>query len=124
MMHMVNANIGGKPAQDRGQVVMRTAVQGCIVQLPVIGIVPMCCLELVLHVEQPYPDRRGDQCRGQEHQKQRREPADIADHCQKNRNGKIGSHGADPIFAFALHPAMRHAVLQKEDIGWPKAEHH
>ena len=31
VMHMVHADIGGEPAQERGQIVMRTAVQGCFV---------------------------------------------------------------------------------------------
>jgi hypothetical protein len=53
MMHMVNPDVGGEPAQQGRQVEVGTAVQGGIVERPLAGSVPMRIFELVLDVEQP-----------------------------------------------------------------------
>ena len=56
VMHVVNADIGGEPAQERGQIVMRTAVQRGFVQIPLRLGFPSCVLKLVLDIEQPHAD--------------------------------------------------------------------
>ena len=43
MMHMMNADIGGEPAQDAGQHVIRAAVQRDLVQIPVLVVRPTRC---------------------------------------------------------------------------------
>ena len=43
MVHVVNADIGGEPAQQRRQVVVRAAVQRGLVQAPVLVVGPTSC---------------------------------------------------------------------------------
>ena len=64
VVDVVDADVGRQPAQHRGQVVVGAAVERRLVQLPVGGLVPVRCLELVLDVKQPHADRGGDWSRG------------------------------------------------------------
>src|SRR5258708_4064754 len=57
MMDVVDADIGGEPAQDFRQVIIRTAVKGCLMQVPGTPVGPEGILELVLDIKQPNPDR-------------------------------------------------------------------
>ncbi len=60
VMDVMHADIGREPAQRRGQIVMRTAVQRRFLQIPFRIGVPNRVLELVLHIEQPNADRGGE----------------------------------------------------------------
>jgi hypothetical protein len=51
MVDMVYSDIGGKPAQDAWQVIMRTAVQPGFVKIPALIMGPERILELVLDIE-------------------------------------------------------------------------
>jgi hypothetical protein len=68
MVHVVNANIGGQPAQDNWQVVVRAAMQCGLVQFPSVVFCPNRILELVLDVEQPNSNRCSKQCDRQMHE--------------------------------------------------------
>jgi hypothetical protein len=55
MVDMMHPDIGGEPAQDARQIVMRAAVQRRLVKIPALVMGPERILELVLDVEQPDP---------------------------------------------------------------------
>ena len=67
-MDVVHADIGGKPAQDARQVVMRAAEERRRVQVPGPILGPERVLELMLDVEQPDPDGSSKQCDWEVHQ--------------------------------------------------------
>jgi hypothetical protein len=62
MMNMVKADIPGKPLQDLGQFVKRTAFERSFCVIPVFAAFPVNAIELMLHIEQPHTSRPGD-CR-------------------------------------------------------------
>ena len=72
MVHMVDADIAGEPAQRQRQVVMRGAVQCGRRKLPVIALRPVGLLELVLDIEQPDADGAGNQHGRQLHRQEQR----------------------------------------------------
>ena len=59
MMHVMDADVGGEPAENARQLIIRAAMQCGLVQGPCRLIRPVGVLELVLDVEQPDPYRRG-----------------------------------------------------------------
>jgi len=61
MMDVMNANIGGKPAHDARQIIMRATVKRSLVQAPDAITIPGGVLELVLDIEQPDSDRSREQ---------------------------------------------------------------
>ena len=63
VMHMVHADIGGEPAQDGRQIVVRAAMQRRLVHGPAGRLGPERILELMLDIEQPDPDRGREQRR-------------------------------------------------------------
>jgi hypothetical protein len=71
MMDMVDADIGGEPAQDPRQVIVRAAMEGAGVEVPLASLGPMGLLELVLDEEEPDADRTGDEGDRELHQKER-----------------------------------------------------
>ena len=58
MVDVVHPDIGGEPAQDARQNIVRTAVQCRLLGGPVVVVLPECILELVLDIEQPDAERR------------------------------------------------------------------
>ena len=93
---MVYTDIGGKPAHHDGQVVVRAAVQGGLVQCPVPVFGPNRLFELVLDVEQPHADR-GCQQDDWDLYEQKRADADQPDEGGgQDREGCIGCHGTKP----------------------------
>lgn len=58
MVDVVHPDIGGEPAQDARQIIVRTAVQCRLLGGPVVVVLPECILELVLDIEQPDAERR------------------------------------------------------------------
>src|SRR4029078_4692108 len=96
MMDMVHADIGGKPAQDNWQVIMRTAVQPGFVKIPAFITSPERILELVLDIEQPDADRGGEK-RDPKLHTQEWTNADQPDHgCDQNCDCCVCRHRADP----------------------------
>src|SRR5262249_13340431 len=55
VMDMVDADVCREPAQDSRKVVVLTAMHSRFLKTPHVLIRPECPLELMLHVEQPYP---------------------------------------------------------------------
>ena len=121
VMHMVDADIGAEPLQHLRHHVMRTAVQGCVVQLPVSIVIPVGVFKLMLDVEQPHARRRGEQGRGQKDQKDRGEAAEIPDHDERREDRGVGAKRTDPV-AGAFHQPQRYPVLQQKKIAGCKAE--
>ena len=60
MVEMVDADISGHPHQRFRQIIERTAMEGRFWVRPVGLVIPICALELVLHIEQPHADRRAN----------------------------------------------------------------
>ena len=61
MMNVVNADIGGEPAQEARQGIVRAAVKRNLLQVPSSVVGPYGILELVLDIEQPDTDRGREQ---------------------------------------------------------------
>jgi len=61
MMDVVNADIGGEPAQGARQGVVRAALKRHLVQVPGSVVGPYGILKLVLDLEQPDTDRGREQ---------------------------------------------------------------
>src|SRR6185437_2819112 len=61
MMDVMNTNIGGEPAQDARQIIIRATVERHLVQVPNPVASPLGILELVLDIEQPHSDRSREQ---------------------------------------------------------------
>ena len=79
MMDVMHADIGGKPAQDNWQIIMRTAMQPSFLKIPAIVVDPECILKLVLDIEQP-DTNRGSEKRDRQLHKQEWADADQPDH--------------------------------------------
>ena len=62
MVHMVDADVSGEPAEHGGKLVVGAAVQRRVLEIPVFGLRPVGVLELVLDEEQP--DARGGRHKG------------------------------------------------------------
>jgi hypothetical protein len=50
-MYVVDADIGGEPAQETRKLVMRAAVKRRVMQIPILIIPPIGVLELVLDIK-------------------------------------------------------------------------
>ena len=57
MMDVVNADVGGEPAQKARQGIVRAAVKRRLLQIPSVVVSPYGILKLVLNIEQPDPGR-------------------------------------------------------------------
>jgi hypothetical protein len=123
VMDVMNADIRGEPAQDRGQVVVRAAVQGVGVQVPVRVLFPGRLLELVLHVEQPHAERRGEQDDGKLDEQECPDADEPDQRRGEQRNREVGRHGAEPGLPPGAHQPERQPVLQQEQVGRTDAEH-
>ena len=110
MMDVVDADIGGEPAQHARQVEVRAAVQRRLRGSSSPPSLPVGVLELVLDVEQPDPDRRRPAMIGSMHQQERarRRPAPAAA-ATSHRDGEVGRHRAAPRPPPAAHQADRAA---------------
>jgi hypothetical protein len=106
VVHVMDADIRGEPADYRGKVVVRTAVQGGIVPVPRLVFFPCRMLELVLHKEEPHADRRCDQHDRYMH-KQERLKADEPDRkAGEERNPQIGADDTEPRLPAAARPGV------------------
>src|SRR6478672_6555594 len=104
MMDVMNADIGGEPAQEGRQGIVGAAVQRNLLQIPRLVVGPDRMFKLMLDVEQPDADQpyhRGN---------------DTADR-------GIGRHGAEPWLPTLTHQADRQAVLHDEQVSRAYAEH-
>src|SRR6476619_2941742 len=96
MMDMMEPDIGGEPGEWLGKEIVGAAAQRCSLWAPAGRIDPVRVFELMLYVEQPYPDRSCDKgYRSVDRQKTA--PAKPRDH-QAHQQGDcdIRSHDAEP----------------------------
>lgn len=106
MMHMVNSDVASKPHQNGWQIIMRTAVQRCFMDLPVCLGIPVGILKLVLYIEQPNPERRSHAQGGKENPQNRRKAPKQEYYSQRRQDHRIGPHRTDPIFYTRVHQAQ------------------
>src|SRR5579863_1547340 len=111
MVDVMHADVGGEPAKDDWKIVMRTAAQCSFMDVPGLIVSPKRIFELVLHIEQPDPERSADEHDRQLH-KQKRADADHAndDGCEEP-NSEIRRHGTQPRLPTVAHQADRQTLL-------------
>jgi len=68
MMDVVNADVGGEPAQKAEQGIMRAAVKRRLLQIPGLVVNPRGILKLVLDIKQPDTNRSREQHDWQMHE--------------------------------------------------------
>ncbi len=93
---------------------MRTALQCCIVPIPIVFVVPQFILYLMLHEEKPNADGRCyEDYRYVNQQKivQTNQPDKGA---EKQQNKKVRSHGTDPWMPTGSHQAYGQTVLHEK----------
>src|SRR5215467_15131441 len=92
-------------------------------QIPALVALPRGLLKLMLHIEQPYAGRGGEQ-RDRKMHEQERLNADEPRECSDDQdNREIGRHCASPRPPPVAHEADRETVLQEKQIGWSDPEH-
>lgn len=103
MMNVMNANIGGEPAQQAWQRVVRAAVKGDLLPVPGAFVSPHGMFELVLHIEHPDADRSSEQHDWKMHEHELADADQPHHHGDECCDGGIGRHGAEPG-----HPTLSH----------------
>jgi len=93
-------------------------------QIPLRVLLPSGVLELMLHVEQPYTRRSREQHDRKVHEQECLETDESDERGNRQRDRKIGRHGAGPRLPATPHHAHGQTVLQKKQIGGREAEHH
>jgi len=122
-MDVMNADIGGEPAQEARQGVVRAAVKCHRLEIPRFVVSPYGIFKLVLNIEQPDTGGGREQHDWQMH-KQKRTDADKPYHRgDKSRDGDIGPAGAKPGPPTTAHQPDWQPMLDDEQIGWAHAEH-
>ncbi|CAK7255767.1 protein of unknown function [Shinella sp. WSC3-e] len=123
MMDVVHADIAAYPTQGAGQVVVRGAVHGRVLERPLRRPRPIGVFELVLDEEQP------DACRsGKEHDRQMDdEKRNRADRPDKKGgeccDGGIRCHRRNPWQGAGSHHAERQTLLEEKEPRGTDAEH-
>src|SRR6267142_2648284 len=92
-------------------------------QVPALVALPRRMLELMLHVEQPYASRGGEERDREMHEKERLDADKPCERSDDDGNREIGCHCAGPGLPTIAHEADREPLLQKKQIGWPDPEH-
>src|ERR1700740_2302507 len=118
MVHVVDADIGCEPAQQQGQIVMRTAIESGLMQVPALSVLPCRLLKLMLHVEQPYADRPSEQHDRKMNEQERLHADKPRESSDDQGNREIRCHCAGPRLPAVAHEADRETVLQEKQIGW------
>ncbi len=95
-MHMVHTDVGGEPAQNAGQIVMRAAIERSVVRFPCVILSPEGIFELMLDVEQPNADLRGKKGDRKLHEQEGTSTKKIDHDAGHESYCCICSHGADP----------------------------
>src|SRR2546430_294294 len=102
---------------------MRAAVQGGLMQVPALVVLPRRVLELMLNVEQPYAGRGGEQYDGKMHEQERLDADDPCECSDDEGNREIGRHCTGPRQPAIAHEADRDPVLQEKQVGRSNTEH-
>src|SRR6185437_2294648 len=84
---------------------------------------PISILELVLDIEQPDADRRGEQDDRQAAEQEGDDPQRPGDEATEEDNHRVGAEDADPSLALAERAAGGDAVAHQEEVDRPDAEH-
>src|ERR1700742_626224 len=92
-------------------------------QIPALIALPRGLLKLMLHVEQPYAGRGGEQHDRKMHEQERLDADQPGEPGGDQGNGEIGYHGAGPRLPAVAHEADGETVLQEKQIGWSEHEH-
>ena len=121
---MVDADIGGEPADDAGKVIVRAAVKGGVVEFPFALARPIGVFELVLDEEQPHAGRRREQEGRNVDQQDRPDPEQQHQADDHRRDAHVGAHGRKPRAPAGAGQALRPAMLDQEHEGRADAEHH
>ena len=122
VVHVVEPDVAAEELQHLRQCEVRTAVQCCVVEAPLVGALPVRGLELVLHVEEPDADTAGEDDE-RELDEQHRLPTE----CEAQRGDEHHHrHVGEPHAA--VHLLVRRGGLEPlhEDgrVDRPEAEHH
>src|SRR5438094_9193407 len=96
MMDVVNADIGGEPAQKARQGRVRAAVKRRLLQIPSVVVSPYGILKLLLNVEQPDPGRGRQQHDRQMHKQEWTDADPPYRPGAKSREGRTRHAGTDP----------------------------
>ena len=123
MVHVVDTDVGCEPAQQHRQIIMRAAVQSGVMQVPALVVLPRRLLKLMLHIEQPYTGRGGEQHDRKMHEQERLNTDEPCERGGDQGNGEIGCHCAGPRLPTVTHEADRETVLQEKQISWSDHEH-
>src|SRR5262245_10238589 len=114
MVHVVDADIGCEPAQQQGQIIMRAAIQSGLMQVPALVALPRRLLKLMLHVEQPYAGRGGEQYDRKMNEQERLNADEPRESSDDQGNREIRCHCAGPRLPAIAHEADWETVLQEK----------
>ena len=92
-------------------------------EVPALVALPRRLLKLMLHIEQPYAGRGGEQHDRKMHEQERLYADEPRERSDDQGNGEVGCHCAGPRLPTVAHEADREAVLQEKQIGWSDPEH-
>ena len=98
-------------------------MQSRLLKGPLSVMGPKRHLELMLDVEQPYPDRACEQNGRQLHEHERPNPDGTDQSSSDGCDRDVGRHGAEPGLPAAADQTDRQPVPQDEQIGGTDAEH-
>src|SRR5207237_228497 len=80
-------------------------------------------LELMLHIEQPYAGRGGEQHDRKMHEQERLDADEPCERSDDEGNREIGRHCTGPRQPTIAHEADRDPVLQEKQVGRSDTEH-
>ena len=123
VMHMVHTDVGGDPAQNAGQFVVRAAKERSVVRFPSMILSPDRIFELMLHVEQPNADRRSKKGDRKLYDQEGADAKKVDHDAGDESDGGIRSHGADPKPPIGIGKPKRQAVAEQEVVSRPNHEH-
>src|SRR5690242_15682291 len=92
-------------------------------QVPALGVLPRRLLKLMLHVEQPYADRRSEQHDRKMNEQKRLNADEPGESSDNQGNREIRCHCAGPRLPAVAHEPDREPVLQEKQICWSEPEH-
>src|SRR6516162_5452831 len=92
-------------------------------EVPALVALPGRLLKLMLHIEQPYAGRGGEQHDRKMHKQERLYADEPHERRDDQGNREVGCHCAGPRLPTVAHEADRETVLQQKQIGWSDPEH-
>ena len=123
MVDVMDADVGGEPAQHRRQVEMRAALHRTGLEAPARVPLPVGVLVLVLDVEQPDADRRGQPGDRRLHQQEVAPPHQRRHGHDHARDREIGREDAAPGVPPGRRRRRGQPLLEDEDADRADTEH-